>query len=196
MPAFSVGSWRISRPESVTAALDLRLTDLGRDRRRRIVPWSVEPPVVAHLAVGLLQVHDPRPDLGVDAVGHREGLAETGVEALGDVSRQLQVLALVVTDRDDVGLVEEDVGRHQDRIGEEAGRDELLLGDLLLELGHPAELAVARRRRQQPGRLGVGADTWLCTKTVERSGSSPVANIIAAEVERSLAQLVGLVGDR
>ena len=65
------------------------------------------------------------PDLGVDAVRHDERLAEAAVEALGDVARELEVLPLVVADRDDVGLVEEDVARHQHRVGEEAGGDEL-----------------------------------------------------------------------
>ena len=71
------------------------------------------------------------------------------------------MLPLVVADRNDVGLVEQDVARHQDRVGEEGGRDELLFRRLLLELRHPAELAVARDRRQQPGRLGVRGDVAL-----------------------------------
>ena len=76
--------------------------------------------------------------LRVDAPGHDERLAEARVEALGDVARELEVLALVVADRDDVGLVEEDVARHQHRVREEAGGDELALLRLLLELRHPA----------------------------------------------------------
>ena len=71
------------------------------------------------------------------------------------------MLALVVADRDDVGLVEQDVAGHQDRVGEEAGGDELLPLALLLELRHPAELAVARDRAEQPGRLGVRRDVAL-----------------------------------
>ena len=65
------------------------------------------------------------------------------------------MLALVVADRDDVGLVEQDVAGHQDGVGEEAGGDDLLPLALLLELRHPAELAVARDRGEQPGRLGM-----------------------------------------
>jgi hypothetical protein len=68
------------------------------------------------------------------------------IEALGDVARELEMLPLVVADRDEVGLVEQDVAGHQNRVGEECGGDELLFRRLLLELGHPAELSVARDR--------------------------------------------------
>ena len=114
-----------------------------------------------HLPRRLLEVHDPRPDLGVDAVRHDERLAEARVEALGDVARELEVLALVVADRDAVGLVEEDVARHQHGVREEPGRDELPPVGLVLELRHPAELAVARDGREQPRRLGVRGDVAL-----------------------------------
>ena len=56
----------------------------------------------------------------LDADRHAEGLAVAVVEALGDVAREFEVLALVVTDRDLLGLVEQDVRRHQDRVGQEA----------------------------------------------------------------------------
>ena len=94
-------------------------------------------------------------------VRHDERLAEARVEALRDVARELEVLALVVADRDDVGLVEEDVARHQHRVGEEPGRDELPPVGLVLELRHPAELAVAGDGREQPRRLGVRRDVAL-----------------------------------
>ncbi len=95
-----------------------------------------------HLPRRLLEIHDPRADLRVDALGHDEGLAEAGVEALGDVARELEVLALIVPDRDPICLVEKDVAGHQHRIREQAGRDELAPVGLVLELRHPAELAV------------------------------------------------------
>ena len=63
-----------------------------------------------------------------DAVlGHHQRLAEGGVEALRDVARQLEVLALVVADRDLVGAVGEDVRRLEHRVEEQAGGDELAL---------------------------------------------------------------------
>jgi hypothetical protein len=78
-----------------------------------------------------------------------------------NVARELEVLPLVVADRDEVGLVEEDVAGHEDRVGEEPGRDELLPLALLLELRHAPELAVARDRGEQPRRLGVRPDVAL-----------------------------------
>ena len=67
-----------------------------------------------HQTLGLLQVLDPRALVGEDAVGHLELVpAQAAVEALGDVPSQLEVLALVVADRNDVGLVEQDVAGHQ-----------------------------------------------------------------------------------
>ena len=99
-----------------------------------------------HLLLGLLEVHDLRADLREDAAREREGLAVARVEAFRDVASQLHVLALVGPDRDDVGLIQEDVSRLQHRVGEEAGGHELLRLRLLLELRHPAQLAEARDR--------------------------------------------------
>ena len=79
-----------------------------------------------HLLVGLLEIHDLGADLGIDAAREREGVAVAGVEALGDVARELDVLALVDPDRDDVGLVEEDVAGLEHGIREQPDRDELL----------------------------------------------------------------------
>ena len=83
--------------------------------------------------------------------------AERGVEALGQVPGQLQVLPLVLADRHRVGLVEQDVGGLQDRVGEQpdAGPVGALLGGLVLELGHPAGLAEPGHAAQHPGQLGV-----------------------------------------
>ena len=71
--------------------------------------------------VGLLEVHDPGADRGDGVLGHDEGLAVAGVEPLGHVAGQLDVLALVVAHRHPVGVVEEDVGGLEGRVGE-AGR--------------------------------------------------------------------------
>src|SRR5687767_5822810 len=49
-----------------------------------------------HLPLGLLQVHDPGPDLGCAHRGLDQGLAIALVEAAGDLPHQLDVLALVL----------------------------------------------------------------------------------------------------
>src|SRR3954454_9868805 len=89
-----------------------------------------------HLHVRLLQVHHAGALFGIDAFGDDERLPEAVVEPLRDVARELEVLALIVPDRDDVRLVEEDVSGHQGRVCEEPGGDELVLRLLLLELRH------------------------------------------------------------
>ncbi len=96
-------------------------------------------------------------------LGHGEGIAVPGVPALGQVPGQLQVLALVVADRYEVGVVEEDVGRHEDRVGEEAEPGGLLapLARLVFELGHPVQLAHAGGALEQPGQLRVLVDVAL-----------------------------------
>ena len=49
------------------------------------------------------------------------------VEAHGQVPGELEVLALVVADRHPLGVVEEDVGALQHRVGEQPGPDRLLV---------------------------------------------------------------------
>ncbi len=64
------------------------------------------------------------------------------------------MLLLVVADRHQMGAVEQDVRRHQDRVGvqPEVGADLLRL---LLELGHAVEDPGRRHRPQDPCQLGV-----------------------------------------
>ena len=148
-----------------------------------------------HLLPRLLEVHDPRTDLRVDALGDRERLAEASVEPLRDVPRELEVLALVVPDRDPVGLVQEDVAGHQDGVGEQPGRHELALLGLVLELRHPPELAVARHGREQPTRLGVRGDVALGEHR-RASGVEPGRDEHREQVEGLLVQVARVVLDR
>ena len=99
------------------------------------------------------------------------------------------MLALVVADRDDVGLVEQDVAGHQHRVGEEAGRDELLAFALLLELGHAAELPEPGDGREQPRRLGVRRDVAL---QEERAAVRVEPDRVEqrGEVERAVVQVL------
>ena len=59
-------------------------------------------------------------------LGHHEGGAVPVVEPDRDVARQLEVLALVVAHGHAVGVVGEDVGRHQHRVVEQADAHRLL----------------------------------------------------------------------
>ena len=189
MPGFSSGSWRTSVPGVGDGGLELLADD---------VRWVDEPDDALrraarrrHQALGLLEVADARALLGDRDLRDDERLAEALVEALRDVPGQLDVLALVVPDRNDVGLVEQDVARHQHRVGEQPGRDEVLLGSAVLELGHPAKLAEARDRAQQPRGLGVGRDVAL-GEDRRAVGVEPGREQHRSEVERRLVQLLRL----
>ena len=83
------------------------------------------------------------------------------VEATGGLARELEVLHLVLADGHDRGLVEEDVGAHEHRVGEEPGRDEVLALALVLELRHAAEIAHRSDGGEVPGELGVLAHVAL-----------------------------------
>ncbi len=148
-----------SSPESVTARLIFFSMTFGSSSRS-MVPCG-ELAGLGHLVGRALQVHDPGAGLGDVGLGDHEGLAVAGVEALGDVPGDLEVLALVVAHRDPVGVVHEDVGRHQRRVGEQAAGDELGPVRLVLELGHAAELAEGHRALHDPGQLGVLVDVAL-----------------------------------
>src|SRR2546421_171426 len=128
-------------------------------------------------------------------LGDADRLHEAIVEALGDVARQLEMLALVVADRHEVGLVEQDVAGHQDGIREEPGRDELLALGLLLELHHAAQLAVARHGRKEPRRFGVRGHVAL-TEDRRPLRVEPAREEQCREIERRAAQLSRVVLDR
>ena len=79
------------------------------------------------MRVRVVQRHDAGADFADDGPRLDERLAEAEVEAVGEIARQLDVLALIVADRHGVSLVQQDVRGHQHRIVEEAGADGLPL---------------------------------------------------------------------
>ena len=94
--------------------------------------------------------------LGVDGLGLREGVAVAGVEGPDDLARQLQVRGLVPADGDERRLVDDDVGRLQDGVGQQAVVDVVGLAALLLLVGRgPLEPADRRDGHQQPRQFGV-----------------------------------------
>jgi hypothetical protein len=95
--------------------------------------------------------------------GHDEGVAVPGVEPLREVAGELQVLPLVLADGHPGGVVEQDVGRLQDRVGEQADRGavDALAGRLVLELRHASGLAEPGQALQHPRELGVLGDMAL-----------------------------------
>ena len=110
------------------------------------------------------------PTAGTAASGTVNGVAVAVVEPDGEVAGQLEVLALVVADRDAVGVVEEDVGRLQHRVGEQPDPHPLLAPALLLELGHPPQLAHRGGALEQPGQPRVLGHVALHEDACRRLG--------------------------
>ena len=190
----------ISRPESVTAVFTfLRRTSGGSVTL--IVPCG-ESADFDILAVGSWKSMTRAPPSagGMSASGTTNVSRESRVEAHRDVARQLEVLALVVADRHLVGPVQQDVGRHQHRVVEQAGRHEGVppLRRLVLELCHAAQLAVRRERVEDPGQLRVLVHLRL--REQDRApGIDAGGQVDGGEIERLGAQLVGVgqaLGDR
>src|SRR5919108_701225 len=133
-------------PDDVRAGVGLGALDLPADRVGLVV--DVDQACVAavargHLGRGVLEVHNPGPDLRNDGPRLDEHVRIARVEAPRDLTRQLDVLALVFPYRHLVGLVEQDVGGLEHRVEEQAGAHELLLARrLVLELVHALQVAV------------------------------------------------------
>ena len=110
-----------------------------------------------HLVLWVLEIHDSRTDLWCHCSGNDERLTESSVEAKGDVACDLDVLSLVVTNGDFVGVVEQDVRGLERWIGEESCRDEFSFAAcrLVLELGHSAQFAVTHETLHHPAQLVV-----------------------------------------
>ena len=149
--------------------IGLRLADLLRDRVG--VVGQVDARIVGrirlrHLLGAVAQGHDARRRALDHRLGEREErvaeavrvdrLGEIVVELLRDVAAELEMLLLVLADRHMGRAIDQDVGRHQARIGEQPDRGVLaVLAGLLLELGHAVEPAHAGDAVEHPGELGV-----------------------------------------
>ncbi len=90
------------------------------------------------------------------AFGSGNVVAVARVERPDDLARQLEVGRLVPPDRHERRLVDDDVGRLEDRVGQQPVVDVVGLELLLLLVGRrPLEPAHRGHRAQQPGQLGV-----------------------------------------
>ena len=72
------------------------------------------------------------------------------------------MLGLVLAHGDEVGVIDQNVGCHQDGVGEQAAVDVIgVFGALILELGHAGQLTELGVAGQHPGQLGVGRHVAL-----------------------------------
>jgi len=134
---------------------------------------------LGHLGSAVREAHDAGPLLENNGIGFdkdRPGrdagrlaallvlvsLAKQVVEPTDNVSCQFQVLPLVLANRDLGGLVEHNVGGHENGVGEETDTDGFaLLFGLFLELDHALQPVHRRDAVEQPGKLGMGRDMGL-----------------------------------
>ena len=95
------------------------------------------------------------PTVGRRVAGIDEGLAIQRIEALGDVAGEFHMLRLILADGDDGGLVQQNVGGHQDGILKQSVADRFLRRGLRLILRHALQPTYGRDARKQPGQFGV-----------------------------------------
>ena len=110
---------------------------------------------LAHFLGGVVEAHDTGADHGQARFRHHKRLAVQVVEALGDIARQFHVLALVIPDRDDSGVVEQNVRCHQNRILQQPIADCLGFFGFRFELRHAFEPTEGRDTGQQPAKFGM-----------------------------------------
>ena len=129
----------------------------------------------------------------------RKDVAVEAVEAPDDLAADLEVALLVLADRDVVREVERDVGRHEDRVAEEAERPEVLLAellDLLLVRRHALEPAERRDHPEDERQLGRLRDARLDEDAPTSRGRGPTdsQSVTASSVASRIARRVGVVG--
>ena len=94
--------------------------------------------------------------LGEHGLRLGERVAVAVVERAHDLARELEMGGLVLADRHERRLVDDDVGRLEDRVGQQPVVDVVgLVGLLLLVRRGPLQPADRRDRAQEPGELGV-----------------------------------------
>ena len=117
------------------------------------------------------------------------------VEAGGQVAADLDVLHLVLAHRHHVGIVDQDVGRHQHRIGEQAGVGRQPLGLLVLVGVAPLQQAHRRAGHQQPAQFGDLGHVGLHEQR-RPVGIEPQGQQVDGGVERVLRQRLPVADGR
>ena len=113
------------------------------------------------------------------------------IEAAGQVARHFDMLDLVLADGHDVGVIDQDVGRHEHRIGEQPGVGAEPAGLLVLVGNAAFQQAHGRAAEQDPAELGHLGHVRL----QEQRGPiriEPQGQQIERRVERVAPQLRGI----
>ena len=117
---------------------------------------------------------------GRGALDHRLGQREevdavVVVELGGDVAGELDVLLLVLADRDVGGVVEQDVGGHQRRVGERPSEAFSVFLPALSLNWVIRYIQPMRATQLKTQASSAWPGTWVWLKRIERSGSMPLA---------------------
>ena len=117
------------------------------------------------------------------------------VEVAGHVLGHLDVLELIPPDRHDGAAVDQDVGRHQDRIRIEPHRRADPLGDLVLVRRGPIQQPLAGDRRQDPGQLGHLGHVALAEQQ-RPLRVEPEGQVVHRHVPRQITEPIGVLHRR
>jgi hypothetical protein len=169
-------------PLDARQGIRLAPLDLVADRLgivQDVDPRSVHRVTLGHLGGPVRQTHDAGALLENYRIGfdkYRPGwdasclasflvlvaLAKQVVEPADDIPGQFQVLSLVLPDGDLSGLVQHDIGGHENGIRKQTDADgfSLFLGFFLV-LDHPFQPIHRRDTVEQPGELRMGRDVGL-----------------------------------
>jgi len=86
-------------------------------------------------------------------LGQFQDFSEGLVHLDRDIARQFEMLFLVAPDRHNVAVVDQNVGRHQDRVGKEAARSGEAACDFVLIRMSPLQQSHRRYGAENPGQL-------------------------------------------
>ena len=99
------------------------------------------------------------------------------------------MLLLVLSHRDIIRLIEQDIRSHQHRIGKQAGVDVvLMLCGFVLELGHPGQLPEHGVAVQDPGKLRMLRNVGLQEKNVLLRVQA-AGNVLCQLVDGTLSEI-------
>ena len=145
------GSFRVTRAGSVLAGRSFCQISSGVSSSPMVLPRLLD--ILAWPSSPMIRLASVSSALG--SAKKSSPPAELRVPPPRDLAGQLEVLGLILADRHQVGAIEQDVGRHQHRVVQQARRDAFESLRLIFELRHPLELADRRDGVEQPLQLAV-----------------------------------------
>ncbi len=98
---------------------------------------------------------------------YRKDISVNGIEALCDISCNLQMLHLVPSNRNDIRLIQQNIRRHQNRICKKTGINVIrMFRSFILILRHTVQFPHIGKAIQNPGKFGVSGNVGLVINTI------------------------------